>query len=223
MARVSGGQRITLAKYSTTERDALTPSAGMCIYNTTTNEIEVYNGGAWTGGEDFIPADAAVQSQVTSNDTDITNLNNQLGALTGDVINNTTITNQVQPLKVIVTEYDASQGTNGDIGAHAVLTLPADSVVTKFQLITKVEFTTASGTANLEIRNGPRFPVANSPHTGAPWTRGGNNALGYTGTTFANVPFYAGLAESNIVLTVANNNVTAGTFVVYIEYFTMPQ
>ena len=34
--------------YTTAERDALTnPSTGMCIYNSTTNKLNFYNGSAW--------------------------------------------------------------------------------------------------------------------------------------------------------------------------------
>lgn len=36
------------ANLTTTERDALTPTAGMQIYNVTTNKLQVYAGGVWT-------------------------------------------------------------------------------------------------------------------------------------------------------------------------------
>lgn len=38
------------ARLTTTERDALTPSAGLQIYNTTTNLLEFYNGTSWVSG-----------------------------------------------------------------------------------------------------------------------------------------------------------------------------
>jgi hypothetical protein len=38
---------ITLPAYTDTTRDALTPAAGMFIYNTTDSKLEVYTGAAW--------------------------------------------------------------------------------------------------------------------------------------------------------------------------------
>jgi len=41
------GSYVTLANLTTTERDALTASNGMVIYNATTNELQAYENGAW--------------------------------------------------------------------------------------------------------------------------------------------------------------------------------
>ena len=38
---------VTLASYTTTQRDALTPANGMIIYNTTTSKLEAHAGGTW--------------------------------------------------------------------------------------------------------------------------------------------------------------------------------
>ena len=43
----TGASAIQLPKFSTTERDAYTASAGEIIYNETTNKIQIYNGSAW--------------------------------------------------------------------------------------------------------------------------------------------------------------------------------
>ena len=43
----TGASGIQLPKFSTTERDAYTASAGEIIYNETTNKIQIYNGSAW--------------------------------------------------------------------------------------------------------------------------------------------------------------------------------
>ena len=39
---------LNLKSYTTTQRDALTSSAGDVIYNTTTSTVQFYNGSAWT-------------------------------------------------------------------------------------------------------------------------------------------------------------------------------
>lgn len=41
---------LRLSNLTTTQRDALTPLAGMEIFNITTNAVEFYNGAAWIGG-----------------------------------------------------------------------------------------------------------------------------------------------------------------------------
>ena len=38
---------LNLKNYTTTERDALTSSAGDIIYNTTDSKVQFYNGSAW--------------------------------------------------------------------------------------------------------------------------------------------------------------------------------
>ena len=43
----TGASGIQLPKFSTTERDAYSASAGEIIYNETTNKIQIYNGSAW--------------------------------------------------------------------------------------------------------------------------------------------------------------------------------
>ena len=43
----SGSSGIQLPKFSTTERNAYSASAGEIIYNETTNKIQIYNGSAW--------------------------------------------------------------------------------------------------------------------------------------------------------------------------------
>ena len=43
----TGASAIQLPKFSTSERDAYTASAGEIIYNETTNKIQIYNGSAW--------------------------------------------------------------------------------------------------------------------------------------------------------------------------------
>jgi len=40
---------LRLNRLTTTQRDALTPQQGMTIFNTTTNQVEDYNGTAWVG------------------------------------------------------------------------------------------------------------------------------------------------------------------------------
>lgn len=41
------GHYLELPSLTTTQRDALSPSNGMMIYNSTTNQIEAYQNGAW--------------------------------------------------------------------------------------------------------------------------------------------------------------------------------
>ena len=47
MARVSHGKALHFYIYTDTERDAITASKGMIIYNSTENELQFYNGSAW--------------------------------------------------------------------------------------------------------------------------------------------------------------------------------
>ena len=39
---------LNLKSYTTTERNALTSSAGAIIYNTTDSKVQFYNGSAWS-------------------------------------------------------------------------------------------------------------------------------------------------------------------------------
>lgn len=56
-----GGSYILLPVLTTTQRDALTAAAGMVIYNSTTTQVESYNGSAWVavgtvyGDATFLP------------------------------------------------------------------------------------------------------------------------------------------------------------------------
>jgi hypothetical protein len=47
MASVSSGKVMHLHVFTTTERNAVTATEGMLIFNTTTNKVEVYNGTSW--------------------------------------------------------------------------------------------------------------------------------------------------------------------------------
>lgn len=197
MARVSGGQRITLAKYTTTERNALTASAGMCIYNTTTNEIEVYNGSGWTGGEDFVAGDATVQSNVDS------------------------LTTQIGPIKVQVFDYNIAAGADGSVGTHTIGTLPQHSVITKLNVVTTTAFATASGTANLRIADAGRIHIAEAAHNAGPWNTDYATA-GHKGASSTEVPAYVTSHPSGrtLDLRITTQAVTAGRFWLYVEYFT---
>lgn len=52
MATVKQGKLLHLYKFSDAERDALTPTAGMIIFNTDTNKLNFYNGTAWRAVDD---------------------------------------------------------------------------------------------------------------------------------------------------------------------------
>ena len=46
--KLSSGGEVTFRKMTTVERDAIaSPTAGMVIYNTTTNVLNFYNGVSW--------------------------------------------------------------------------------------------------------------------------------------------------------------------------------
>lgn len=45
---VEGGETVLFPSLTTTERNALTASNGMVVYNETTNKLQVYAGGSWT-------------------------------------------------------------------------------------------------------------------------------------------------------------------------------
>jgi len=47
MASVNTGKVMHLHIFTTTERNALTATAGMIIYNSTTTKVEAYNGSNW--------------------------------------------------------------------------------------------------------------------------------------------------------------------------------
>ena len=47
MASVNTGKVMHLHILTSTERDALTATKGMIIYNSTTNKLNFYNGSAW--------------------------------------------------------------------------------------------------------------------------------------------------------------------------------
>ena len=42
------GETVLFPSLTTTERNALTASNGMVVYNETTNKLQVYAGGSWT-------------------------------------------------------------------------------------------------------------------------------------------------------------------------------
>ncbi len=45
---VEVGETVLFPSLTTTERNALTASNGMVVYNETTNKLQVYAGGSWT-------------------------------------------------------------------------------------------------------------------------------------------------------------------------------
>ena len=47
MASVNTGKVMHLHIFTDTERNALTATEGMIIFNTTSNKVEVYNGSNW--------------------------------------------------------------------------------------------------------------------------------------------------------------------------------
>ena len=53
---------LNLKSYTTTQRDALTSSAGDIIYNSTTNKVQGYTGSAWEdlGGADVVQVEYAI-------------------------------------------------------------------------------------------------------------------------------------------------------------------
>lgn len=55
-AGVEVGNGLLLTPMTTTQRNALTPSAGMVIYNSTTTKIEQYIGGAWHPLDEATPS-----------------------------------------------------------------------------------------------------------------------------------------------------------------------
>lgn len=52
MAKVNTGKVMHLHIFTNTERDALTATKGMIIYNSTTNKLNFYNGTAWRAVDD---------------------------------------------------------------------------------------------------------------------------------------------------------------------------
>jgi hypothetical protein len=55
---------VKLNSLTTTQRDALTPSAGMIIYNTTTGQVEKYESGSWVGATGVANATSSVEGIV---------------------------------------------------------------------------------------------------------------------------------------------------------------
>lgn len=55
---------VKLNNLTTTQRDALTPSAGMIIYNTTTGQVEKYESGSWVGSTGVANASSSVEGIV---------------------------------------------------------------------------------------------------------------------------------------------------------------
>ena len=45
---IEAGETVLFPSLTTTERNALTASNGMVVYNETTNKLQVYAGGSWT-------------------------------------------------------------------------------------------------------------------------------------------------------------------------------
>ncbi|MDI6654350.1 MAG: hypothetical protein QME59_00480 [Candidatus Hydrothermarchaeota archaeon] len=70
------GQYLQVPKLSTTQRDALAPVNGMLIYNTTTNQFERYQAGAWGafGGISNL-SELTIDADKDWNNKKITNLN----------------------------------------------------------------------------------------------------------------------------------------------------
>lgn len=79
---------LRLASLTTTQRNALTPTNGDMIYNTTTNQFEIYRNGAWE-------TNATTESLVDSAPSTLDTLNELAAALGDDPNFATTVTNNI--------------------------------------------------------------------------------------------------------------------------------
>lgn len=61
---------VSLAHYTSEERDNLSPSEGMLIYNTTTNKLNFYNGNEWEAVTSVaVPTTTTTTSSTTTTTT----------------------------------------------------------------------------------------------------------------------------------------------------------
>ncbi len=226
---------IKINNLTTAQRDALTPAAGMTIFNTTVSKMQVYNGTTWKnvgnpeiGGEVgsgtansvlFVDASGNLaQDNANFAFNDTTNALTVGGALTAASINGNTITTGTGTLTLGAGSTLATSATNSitltSTGATNV-TLPtsgtlygtATGSITSLQLLTSASDET--GTGALVFANSPALVT---PALGAATyttLSGGNitdSALTATRVTFAGV---AGILSDDADLTFATDTLSA--------------
>jgi len=94
---------LRLASLTTTQRNALTPTNGDMIYNTTTNQFEIYRNGAWE-------TNATTESLVDSAPSTLDTLN-ELAAALGDDPNFATTTATNLGLKLNTADFTSTANT----------------------------------------------------------------------------------------------------------------
>ena len=87
---------VVFPRLTTTQRDAISsPTNGETIYNTTTTQVESYNGTAWVAGGTTVVANNAVTSDSIANDAIITDKINNDAVTTAKIANDAVTTGKI--------------------------------------------------------------------------------------------------------------------------------
>ena len=104
---------LVFPRLTTTQRDAISsPTNGETIYNTTTTQVESYNGTAWVAGGTTVVANNAVTSNSIANDAVITDKINNNAVTTGKIANDAVTLDKLNP-NIIDPSGGLELGTNG--------------------------------------------------------------------------------------------------------------
>ena len=107
----SGG--VVFPRLTTTQRDAISsPTNGETIYNTTTTQVESYNGTAWVAGGTTVVANNAVTSNSIANDAIITDKINNDAVTTAKIASDAVTLDKLNP-NIIDPNGGLELGTNG--------------------------------------------------------------------------------------------------------------
>jgi hypothetical protein len=104
----SGG--VVFPRLTTTQRDAISnPTNGETIYNTTTTQVESYNGSDWVAGGTTVVANNAVTSNSIANDAIITDKINNAAVTTAKIANDAVTTAKIADDAVTPAKLDDTQ------------------------------------------------------------------------------------------------------------------
>ena len=197
----TGASAIQLPKFSTTERDAYTASAGEIIYNETTNKIQIYNGSAWGDvdtdttltlvDEDDMSSDSAtsvpsqqsvkayVDNEITTHDAEHSDITlNTFAAPTGAVDINDQELQKAVIKDYAETDVAITSGTTLNIDMSAGNT----GSVTLAHSVTDIDFTNvpANGVSSFTLKVTQDGTGSRTMAINAITVNGGSNVTGKT-------------------------------------------
>lgn len=166
---------VVFPRLTTTQRDAISsPTNGETIYNTTTTQVESYNGTAWVAGGATVVGTNAVTSNSIANDAIITDKINNDAVTTAKIANDAVTLDKLNP-NIIDPSGGLELGTNG---LKIATSASALNVVLRLNATTGIDLN--SGTSHV-ARNADQITVTDKFKTIAETYQWLNDNISSTG------------------------------------------